>query len=142
MGDTFIIRPQVLNQLRLSFNRVAATVNNLNPINMADLGGNFPVLGPKIPPAVAISGRVTLGNGSSVDNVTVNESYQIDESVNWTHGRHAIKGGVQLLRLRYLNRSYFETMGDFNYLGHHHRKSGGRFSAGPRSDPDGCQPGS
>jgi outer membrane receptor protein involved in Fe transport len=117
LGDTFIIRPQLLNQLRLSYNRVNASIRNLNPINMNDLGGSFPVLGPKIPPAIAISGRVTLGNGSSVDTITVNESYQIDESLNWTHGRHTVKGGVELLRLRYLNRSYFETMGDFSITG-------------------------
>jgi len=117
VGDTFIIRPQLLNQLRLSFNRVLASVRNLNPINLADLGGNFPVLGPKIPPNFAVSGRVTLGDGSSVDNVTVNEAYQIDESLNWTHGGHSVKGGVGILRLRYLNRSFFQTMGSFTVSG-------------------------
>ena len=117
VGDTFILRPELLNQLRLSFNRVSATVNNLNRINLADLGGNFPVLGPKIPPAITVSGRVTLGDGSSVDNVTVNESYQVDENINWTHGRHALKTGVGLLRLRYLNRSFFQTMGVFTMSG-------------------------
>jgi hypothetical protein len=50
VGDTFIIHPQLLNQARLSFNRVLSTITNLNPTNLADLGGNFPVLGPKIPP--------------------------------------------------------------------------------------------
>jgi outer membrane receptor protein involved in Fe transport len=117
VGDTFILRPHLLNQLRLSFNRVSATVQNLNRINLADLGGNFPVLGPKIPPAITISGRVTLGDGSSVDNVTVNESHQLDESVHWTHGRHSIKAGIGLLRLRYLNRSFFQTMGVFTMSG-------------------------
>src|SRR5204862_6826365 len=67
VGDTFIVRPQLLNQLRLSFNRVRASIDNLNPISLSDLGGTFPTLGPKIPPAVAISGRVTLGDASSVD---------------------------------------------------------------------------
>jgi outer membrane receptor protein involved in Fe transport len=117
IGDTFIVRPQLLNQLRLSFNRVLSTITNLNPINLTDLGGNFPVLGPKIPPSIAISGRVTLGNGSTVNATIVNQSWQLDESLNWTHGRHSIKGGFGLLKLRYLNRSYFETMGDFNITG-------------------------
>src|SRR5262245_14305243 len=66
---------------------------------------------------MAISGRVTLGDGSSVDTVTVNESYQLDEGVNWTRGRHSIKGGVGLLKLRYLNRSFFQTMGSFSITG-------------------------
>ncbi|HKD72673.1 MAG TPA: carboxypeptidase regulatory-like domain-containing protein [Candidatus Acidoferrum sp.] len=117
IGDTTVVRPQLLNQARISFNRVLATIANLNRINMPDLGGNFPVLGPKIPPAIAISGRVTLGNGSTVDAITVNESLQADDSVHWTHGQHAINAGFGLLHLRYLNRSYFETMGDFTFSG-------------------------
>src|SRR5262245_28329620 len=39
VGDTFILRPQLLNQLRLSFNRVRASIDNLNPTNLNDLGG-------------------------------------------------------------------------------------------------------
>ena len=56
IGDTFGLRPNVLNQVRVSFNRVSSTIVNLNPIHMSDLGGNFPVLGPKIPPVMDISG--------------------------------------------------------------------------------------
>jgi outer membrane receptor protein involved in Fe transport len=117
VGDTMIIRPQLLNEARVSFNRVLATIANLNRINLADLGGTFPVLGPKIPPAIAISSRVTLGNGSTVDAITVNQSFQFDDSINWTHGQHTVKAGFGLLHLRYLNRSYFETMGDFTFSG-------------------------
>ena len=117
LGDTTVARPQLLNQVRISFNRVLATIANLNRTDMADLGGNFPLLGPKIPPAIAISGRVTLGNGSTVDAITVNQAFQFDESVNWTRGQHSVKAGFGLLHLRYLNRSFFETMGDFTFSG-------------------------
>ena len=117
LGDTMVIRPQLLNQARVSYNRVLSTIANMNPINMNDLGGSFPVLGPKIPPAIAITSRITLGNGSSVDATIVNESMQADDSLHWTHGRHAVLAGFGLLHLRYLNRSYFETMGDFTVSG-------------------------
>lgn len=117
IGDTFTIGPSVLNQVRVSFNRVAASIVNLNPISLADLGGTFPLFGPKIPPSIAISGRVTMGSGSSVDAITVNESSQFTEIINWTKNRHSLKAGFDLLKLRYLNRSYFLTMGDFTFSG-------------------------
>jgi outer membrane receptor protein involved in Fe transport len=117
VGDTFVIHPQLLNQARLSFNRVLSTITNLNPTNLSDLGATFPVLGPKIPPAVAISGRITLGSGSSVNAIIVNQAFEFSDSVTWTVGRHSIKAGFELLHLRYLNRSFFETMGDFTFSG-------------------------
>jgi len=117
VGDTWVIKPQLLNQARVSFNRVVPTITNLNPTDLADLGGNFPLLGPKIPPAVAISGRITLGNGSTVDTLTVNQSVQFEDDVNWTHSAHTVKAGFGLYHMRYLNRSYFETMGDFSFSG-------------------------
>ncbi|HEU0141230.1 MAG TPA: carboxypeptidase regulatory-like domain-containing protein, partial [Bryobacteraceae bacterium] len=117
LGDTFPILPTLLSQTRLSFNRVAATILNLNPIHMTDLGGNFPVLGPKIPPAIEISGRVSMGNGSTVDAINVNESYQLDQILSWNKSSHTIKAGAQLLRLRYLNRSYFLIMGVYAFSG-------------------------
>ena len=49
IGDTFVIRPNLLNQIRLSFNRVVPTITNLNPISLADLGGNFPGIRTKDP---------------------------------------------------------------------------------------------
>ncbi len=117
VGDTYTIRPSLLNQARLSFNRVKSSIENLNPLHLSDLGGTFPLLGPKIPPAVTITGRVTLGSGSSVDAIAVNESLQFDDNIQWTRGAHSIKAGFQLLKLRYLNRSFFLTMGTFNFSG-------------------------
>jgi outer membrane receptor protein involved in Fe transport len=118
IGDTWSVRPALLNQARISFNRVSSIYTNLNPTHLTDLGGNFPLLGGrKIPPHVAITGRVELGNASSVDAIAVNESLQVNENMTWTRQRHTIRGGYELLKLRYLNRSYFQTMGSFTFNG-------------------------
>ncbi len=117
IADTFVIRPNLINQLHFTFNRVVPIITNLNPIDLADLGGTFPLFGPKIPPSIAITSRITLGNGSTVNTLTVNQSFQGDESVNWTSGGHSVKAGVGALHLDYLNRSLFETMGDFTFSG-------------------------
>ena len=47
----------------------------------------------------------------------MNESWQLDDNLNWTKGRHTVKAGFQLLKLRYLNRSSFQTMGVFAFSG-------------------------
>jgi outer membrane receptor protein involved in Fe transport len=118
IGDTWSVRPTLLNQARISFNRFSSIYTNLNPTHLSDLGGVFPLFGgPKIPPNVAITGRVTLGDASSVDAIAVNEGLQVNESLTWTKQRHAIRGGYELLKLRYLNRSYFQTMGSFTFNG-------------------------
>ncbi len=117
VADIIVLRPTVLNEMRLSFNRVRASVVNLNPVHISQLGANFPVLGPIIPPAITITGRVILGSGSAADAINVNESLQFDDNVNWTKNNHTLKAGFQLLKLRYLNRSSFQTMGGFTFSG-------------------------
>src|SRR5262249_11346517 len=68
IGDTFVIRPNLLNEFRISYNRFRAAIANTIEKDLTDLGGVWPSFGPKIPPALAISGRITLGNGSTVDS--------------------------------------------------------------------------
>jgi outer membrane receptor protein involved in Fe transport len=117
IGDTWSVRPALLNQARISFNRFSSVYTNLNPTALSDLGGIFPLFGPKIPPNVAITGRVTLGDSSSVDAIAVNQAWQLNEIMTWTRQRHTIKGGYELLKLRYLNRSFSSTMGSFTFNG-------------------------
>jgi hypothetical protein len=118
IGDTWSVRPALLNQARISFNPFSSIYTNLNPTHLSDLGGNFPLFGgPKIPPNIAVTGRVTLGDASSVDAIAVIEGLQVNEGVTWTRQRHSIRGGYELLKLRYLNRSYFQTMGSFTFNG-------------------------
>ncbi|MBM3741082.1 MAG: hypothetical protein FJW39_35555, partial [Acidobacteria bacterium] len=117
IGDTWNLRPTLLNQARISFNRISSIIENLNPTHLSDLGGTFPLFGPRIPPTVTIQGRITLGNASSVDATIVNENAQLNEAITWTHQKHTLRAGFELLKLRYLNRSFFQTMGSFTFNG-------------------------
>jgi len=118
IGDTVALRPNILNQLRLAYNRFHPNVKTLNPLSASDLGINLPIIGGlKIPPVVGITGRVSLGAGSGVDAITVNESWKAADSVQWTKNRHSVKAGFELLKLRYLNRTYFQCMGSFGFTG-------------------------
>lgn len=117
IGDTYAIAPNLLNEFRIGFTRFRSAIANSAQFDLADLGGTFPQIGPKVPPALAISGRVTLGNNSTIDSYQVNENFQLNESVTWTKNNHTVKAGVELLRLRYSNDSFFESMGDFSFGG-------------------------
>ena len=120
--------PNLLNQVRGSFNRVRAVIETQNHVHLTDLGGTFPLIGDgrKIPPALAITGRLTLGNASNVDTSNVHESLQFSDSVTWTKGSHNVKAGFDLLKLRFLERTYFNTMGSFTFTG--------AFSGNPAAD--------
>jgi outer membrane receptor protein involved in Fe transport len=117
VGDTWVIRPNLLLQSRLSFSRYYNDIVVLNRFSMADLGSKFPVIGPEQPPAITVTGRVTLGNASNGDAVDVNESWDANQSINWTRGSHTVKAGWQYLRLRYLNRTFWQSMGAFTVNG-------------------------
>ncbi|MEK7404668.1 MAG: carboxypeptidase regulatory-like domain-containing protein [Acidobacteriota bacterium] len=116
-GDTFSLTPSLLNQVRASFNRIFTVVVSQNRLHLSDLGGNFPQFGPRQPPAITVSGRVELGSASGGDAIQANESLQFSDNLLWTRGRHAVKAGFELLKVRYLNRGSFRTMGAFSFDG-------------------------
>ena len=60
-----MLTPSLINEFRGGFNRLLNLSSPLNDVSLAELGGNFPVIGRPIPPALAINGRITLGQGSS-----------------------------------------------------------------------------
>src|SRR5262249_31126011 len=82
LGDTWILRPNLLLQTRLSFSRYLNNTETLQRISLGDLGGNFPLIGKKQPPAITVTGRVALGNASSGDSLDVNQTWDINQSLN------------------------------------------------------------
>jgi outer membrane receptor protein involved in Fe transport len=117
-SDTYTVTSSVVNEFRLGYNRFSPAYFVLNGFSLADLGGNYPELnGMKIPPYLSISNRVTLGASSSVQSQIENDTYQLQDNVNWNRGKHFIKGGFEVIRRRYLNRTYGNTMGTFTLTG-------------------------
>jgi outer membrane receptor protein involved in Fe transport len=117
IGDTFIVRPNLLNQIRLSYSRFANSLLNLNQTHLADLGSNLPIIGPKTLSAISIAGRISLGVSSSADIFNVNESLQFLDSVTWTKSNHSLKAGFELLKLRFHSRTFERSQGSFSMSG-------------------------
>ncbi len=116
-GDTWVIGPNLISQLRVGWNRFGGSKEPVNRFNLNDLGGHFPNFGPAIPPTLNISSRFNLGNSSGADATLVNDSREISESLSWNRGRHNPKFGGGVVNSRYLNRSWASSMGVFNFTG-------------------------
>lgn len=118
LADTIILTPSLINQVRAGFSRWVNHSDVVNKFSLADLGGNFPVIGGvKIPPAIAITGRLNLGAGSSTAQLGLTQSLQLTDALTWTKGGHTVKTGFEFLHLRFLNRGYSATMGSFSFTG-------------------------
>jgi outer membrane receptor protein involved in Fe transport len=119
ISDTWTVTPNMVNEFRIAYNRFSPAIQVQNGFSLHDLGGNFPVLnGIAIPPNITISSpSLTLGANSSITSQIENEDYQLKDTLHWTRGNHAFTGGFEAFRRRYLNRSYFFTMGAFNFTG-------------------------
>jgi hypothetical protein len=117
LADTMVLTPTLIHETRVGFNRLLNLISPRNEVSLADLGGNFPEIGRPIPPALAISGRITLGMGSSTAQRGLTQSIGLNDSLTWNHGRHTVKGGFEFLRTRFLNEGYQATMGNFTFSG-------------------------
>jgi outer membrane receptor protein involved in Fe transport len=117
LSDSYVIRANMVNDLRAGFTRVGSAVSTANPYHISDLGGDFPLFGPKIPPLLGIVGRLTAGSSTSGDATIVNQAWNVSDNINWVTNGHTIKAGAELLKLRYLNRSASMTQGAFPFTG-------------------------
>ncbi len=117
LTDSYVIRYNLINQFRAGFTRVGSSVFTTNPYHISDLGGEFPLFGPRIPPLIGVVGRLTAGSSTSGDATIVNQAWNISDDVSWVTNGHSVKVGAELLKLRYLNRSAFMTQGAFPFTG-------------------------
>lgn len=116
-NDTWEIRPSMLNIVRLGYNRFYATSDPTDPTSLNSLGSKFPVLGKPDLPAFTVNSRMVLSSNSTDQQKNVNGAIEAADDVNITRGNHNIQIGAQYLRLQYMNRSYFYTMGQFTFTG-------------------------
>lgn len=88
---TFILTPNLLNELDLGYHRTFAYNDQSEPLQYSQVGINAPSYDNGIP-EIDINGSVTLGgNGQSLKNTQ--NTYVLQDSVSWTHGRQVIRMG-------------------------------------------------
>jgi outer membrane receptor protein involved in Fe transport len=117
IGDTLPISPNLLNVVRVAYNRFTPSTTVLTPYSLHSLGSTLPEFGPPTPSEINVSSRFDVGNTSAAPSRLVNETRDLNESLSWIHGAHTVKAGVEYTRLAYLNRTWFQTQGGFTFSG-------------------------
>jgi len=117
VNDTWVISPTLLNVLRLGYNRFAGDSIPTDPTSLNSLGSAFPVLGKPVLPAFNVNSRMVLSSNSTDQQKNVDADIDVVDSISLTRGNQSIQTGAEYLRLQYMNRSYFYTMGQFTFTG-------------------------
>ena len=123
MTYTRIVRSNILNELRLSYNRdVFKTNDDVSGSSFSilrDLGipgqTNNPI--DTGLPSIGITGVSGLGNTDP--NTIWDESRQVSEQISWVRGRHSLKFGTEFTMLRLDRRTVSFVRGSFTFSGIH-----------------------
>ena len=120
-SHTHIFTPNLLNDLRLGFNRIAAGVfqqnmaTNLNQqVGLPSISSNPRDFGLS---QISILGYSTLGDEAHNPQHSATSIYQVSDTATWARGKHLVKAGVDL---RWLQQNAFrdeESRGFLNFLG-------------------------
>ena len=116
---THILRPSLLNEARASETRItflfAPTAETLaNPLvksnSLTFQGQGF-------------GGATPLGISQNIPQGSIEELYQFQDTVSWTHGRHTVRAGADVGRQIEINLVAQEVLGDLTFT------AGGALSA-------------
>ena len=66
---------------------------------------------------MAVTGYLTMGDGDLLPDFNVSETWQIVDSVTWTHGVHTFKAGIDFRRLRMDRAGANVPRGQFTFTG-------------------------
>jgi len=99
IGDTWVLRPNVLNILRLAYKRYGYFYTPTDHTTLSDLGANFPSYN-SVPVLPVFP---NLGGTNQAVSSTVNEDIEANDNLTWTKGNHNFQFGVDVLRLQYEN---------------------------------------
>jgi outer membrane receptor protein involved in Fe transport len=120
-SHTHIFTPNLLNDLRLGFNRIAAGVfqqniaSNLNSqVGLPSISSNPRDFGLS---QISILGYSTLGDEPHNPQHSATSIYQVSDTATWARGKHLVKAGVDL---RWLRQNAFrdeESRGFLSFLG-------------------------
>lgn len=102
IGDTYLIKPSMVNEVRLGYNRAFGFTNQVNPVpgrNWVAEAGLQNISGGVTPseygrPTVTITGYTALGEQGNSQGDTEN-IYSIGDTVSDVIGRHTLRAGAQ-----------------------------------------------
>jgi outer membrane receptor protein involved in Fe transport len=118
-SDTLILRSNLVNVARVSFNRIDAKPNVTSGLDPRDFGWSISPSNPTALglPNIGINGFFAMGDVQQPFATRVNEVFAITDDVSWVTGRHVYKFGFEVRRdhivLAFINR----PNGNFTFNG-------------------------
>ena len=104
--ETHIFNPNLLNEFRISYGRIgflfglpASTTSN-------------PLFGT---PGVSVSSLTGYGIPTNVPQGRFHNTYQFQDSLSWTHGKHFVKLGFDIANIRVRDAIPFNFYGTISY---------------------------
>ena len=116
-SDTWLLRSNMINVARASFNRIGAKPTVTSGLNLQDLGFAYAGTNPTAAglPFVTVSGFFTAGDAQQPFASRTNNVFALTDDFSWVTGAHAFKFGGELrrdqIRVSFINR----PNGDFSF---------------------------
>ncbi|HXW91341.1 MAG TPA: TonB-dependent receptor [Terriglobales bacterium] len=112
LGYTRTFSSSLINELRLGFHRTAVQQQQTNPFTFSSIGATAPDFYNDLP-SIDIGACCTAGGGAP--SSIFQGSYDVVDSLAWSHGKHNLRWGGGLTR-NYLNQRDFRSNGIEDYL--------------------------
>ncbi|MBV9301063.1 MAG: carboxypeptidase regulatory-like domain-containing protein [Acidobacteriaceae bacterium] len=134
IGNTYTLTPQLVNEVRVGFHRTVDAAEQVNPFSFSSIGATVSPFYNDLP-SIYISGCCQIGGGAPL--TSIQGSYDANDMLAWTLGKHNIRVGGGVTR-SYLNERDFRSNGIVIYptwpdflLGLNAFQTGTIFTPGP-----------
>jgi hypothetical protein len=121
LHDTHTLRPNLLNELRLSYFKTQDTITGTDPQkNLNQWGDTSYIQDPNIinqNPDFNVAGAFSLVTVGVLDFEENTFNRQAADTVTWIHGPHSFKAGLEIDHLLNHENASYETNGSFSFDG-------------------------
>jgi hypothetical protein len=99
LSDAHIFNPHLINEVRFGFSRIRGISTPQEPFTNAQFGITNP-LAAQYPgmSTIAVDGAFTIGSSPLADEKSVTQTWQAQDTVSYTAGRHFLRVGGQFVR--------------------------------------------
>lgn len=104
LTDTHIISPSLINQAHFGYSRINAPSSPQEPFKNSDFGIVNPLCATT--PAfcglatIQVLGYFSIGSPPLADQESTTDTFEWTDMLTWTHGKHLVRTGVDVLRYR------------------------------------------
>ena len=107
LGNTYTLTANLVNEVRVGFHRTVVATQQENPFSFSSIGASVSSFYNNFP-SIYISGCCQIGGGAP--STSIQGSYDANDMLAWTHGKHNIRVGGGVTR-SYLDQRDFRLNG-------------------------------